>query len=267
MTITRNALRNVTVGALVTVWGVTRHRGKRDGDDLVVRGATVSVIDDIAELPGFGDAMESVGWVVADDEGLRFPHFFEEYNVEPNDDHKEKNAERQRRHREKNNALRNVTVTSQSNDRIEKRREEITGTGPTRRFAAQESTASIGNREALSKLRIEPLPRGTITNGQALASLPDDITNRPALAEWWRRHLSSDKPLTGDTALDLLQVLCAATETTRKGRKIENKAAWLAARLADGEWLNCSTAAAECYRWLREQIELGRIKIMEGVTA
>ena len=33
MSVTRNVIRNVTVGALVAVWGVLRHRGKRNGDD------------------------------------------------------------------------------------------------------------------------------------------------------------------------------------------------------------------------------------------
>jgi hypothetical protein len=124
MSVTRNVMRNVTVGALVTLWGVTRHRGKRIDDDLLVRSASISVVDDIADLPGFGEAMESVGWVIQTDEGIVFPHFFEEFNVEPGMDQKQANAERQKRYREKRNALRNVTVTSQSNAREEKNRGE-----------------------------------------------------------------------------------------------------------------------------------------------
>ena len=126
MTVTRNVTRNVTVGALVTVWGVTRHRGKRNGDDLFIAGATSSIVDDIADLPGFGAAMIAVGWAIETDDGLVFPHFFEEFNVEPTEERKANNAERQRRYREKRNALRDVTVTSQSNAREEKRREENT---------------------------------------------------------------------------------------------------------------------------------------------
>jgi hypothetical protein len=84
-------------------------------------------------MPGFGDAMESVGWVVENDQGLIFPRFFDEYNVEPDGKNKSKNAERQARYREKkrlgielksnvtSNVTRNVTVTP----REEKRREEI----------------------------------------------------------------------------------------------------------------------------------------------
>lgn len=124
MTVTRNVMRNVTVGALVTVWGVTRHRGKRIGYDLLIRGATVSVVDDIADLPGFGEAMQSVGWAVETQEGVVFPEFFAEYNADPSEDSREKNAERQRRYRERRNGERNVMRNVTSNAREEKNREE-----------------------------------------------------------------------------------------------------------------------------------------------
>lgn len=127
MTVTRNVTRNVTVGALVTLWGVTRHRGKRYEDDLVLRKIDADVIDDIVDIPGFGEAMLAVGWAEVRGGDLVFPRFFEEFNTEPSEDTKQKAAERQRRFREKRNALRNVTVTSRSNteeSRVEKSRVE-----------------------------------------------------------------------------------------------------------------------------------------------
>lgn len=136
MTITRNVMRNVTVGALVTVWGVTRLRGKRNGDDLVLRHATLSVIDDMADLPGFGEAMASVEWAIETAEGVVFPNFFESYNVDPEGPAASKAAERQRRYRERlkgesdvtrdvtRDASDDVTVTSRNASREEKRREE-----------------------------------------------------------------------------------------------------------------------------------------------
>lgn len=105
MTVTRNVTRNVTVGALVAVWGVARQSGRRERDDLVIRGATVSIVDDICEIPGFGDAMESVGWVRQSTEGVVFPNFFAEMNVDP----VSKNAERQRRYRDRKGASASVT--------------------------------------------------------------------------------------------------------------------------------------------------------------
>ena len=128
MTVTRNVMRNVTVGALVSVWGVMRTRGKPEELDLVCRGVTLSVLDDIADLPGFGSALASVGWVEEREEGIVFPRFFEEHNVDPVASSKKKAADRQARYRERQKAkddvigdvTRDVTVTH----REEKRREE-----------------------------------------------------------------------------------------------------------------------------------------------
>ena len=128
MTVTRNVTRNACVGALLSVWGVMRHRGVRVGDDLQCHGITLAVVDDIADLPGFGRAMKHVGWIESTDSGLVFPRFFADYNVEPDEKNKSKNAERQARYREKlkgnsnvtSNVTRNVTVTP----REEKSREE-----------------------------------------------------------------------------------------------------------------------------------------------
>lgn len=132
MTVTRNVMRNAVVGTLVTVWGVMRQRGKRNDADLICRYCGISVIDDVAEMPGLGEAMRSVDWVIEEDEGIVFPNFFETYNVDPGMDQKAKNAERQRkyreRQREKNNVTRDVTVTSQSD--TEKRREEKSNNTP-----------------------------------------------------------------------------------------------------------------------------------------
>lgn len=120
--VTRNVTRNAIVGALVTVWGVARQRGKAVGVDLVIANANEKVVDDIADLPGLGSSMLKSGWLIVDGNDLVFPRFFEDYNSPTSEN---KNAERQRRYREKRNVTRNVvsnvTVTG---NREEKRREE-----------------------------------------------------------------------------------------------------------------------------------------------
>lgn len=132
MTVTRNVMRNVTVGALVSVWGVMRQRGKRRDDDMVCDGVTIAVLDDISDLPGFGAAMAAAGWVLETEAGIEFPRFFSDYNVDPDEKAKAANAKRQQRFRERqkdaeasscdatNNVTHNVTVTH----REEKSREE-----------------------------------------------------------------------------------------------------------------------------------------------
>lgn len=128
MSVTRNVIRCATVGATLAVWGVMRHRGKRNGDDLVCNGVTLAVLDDIADLPGFGDAMEACGWAVQTDEGICFPRFFSEYNVEIDTKGKSSAAERQARYRQnkkaKSDGGSDVTRDVTRDGREEKRREE-----------------------------------------------------------------------------------------------------------------------------------------------
>lgn len=134
MTVTRNVTRCACVGALLSVWGVLRHRGKREDDDLVCLGVTLAVIDDISDIPGFGDVMQRVGWADQREDGITLPRFFSEYNADPQDAQKSKAAERQARYRQKSVAQQGVTrdVTSDVTrdvtvtDRIEKNREENT---------------------------------------------------------------------------------------------------------------------------------------------
>ncbi len=159
MSVTRNVTRNAVVGALVAVWGVMRQRGKRRDDDLVCIGVTPHVLDDIADLPGFGSAMESAGWVIESPEGIEFPNFFEENNVDPSERKSASAAERQRRYRERqksrisdddSDVTRDVTVTP----REEKRREEIT-TGEGKPSPAQRTKADTD----LSAWHDKPTPQ------------------------------------------------------------------------------------------------------------
>jgi hypothetical protein len=132
MTVTRNVMRNVTVGALVSVWGVMRQTGKRRDDDLICSGVTAAVLDDIADLPGFGAAMATAGWVIETPEGIEFPRFFEDHNVDPEAKALAANADRQRRFRERQKAKRDAEITPTSDvtsdvtvtHREEKSREE-----------------------------------------------------------------------------------------------------------------------------------------------
>ena len=108
----RHVMRHATVGALVTVWGVTRHIGKRDGDDLVLSGVTLDTIDELADMPGIGEAMCSVDWAIADNSGaVIFPKFFADNNVDPAEKLRESSRQRSKRYRDKRK-----TVTSPSRD-------------------------------------------------------------------------------------------------------------------------------------------------------
>ena len=124
--VTRNVMRNAVVGALVSVWGIARVQGKRVDDDLLMESVTPAVLDDIADLPGIGDALLESRWVQESPDGLIFPRFFELYN-EDYGDQKKKNRERQARYRAKKAKGRNVTVTSPVTSRNAPREEESRG--------------------------------------------------------------------------------------------------------------------------------------------
>jgi hypothetical protein len=118
--LSRNALRHVTVTALLCVWSSANEHAA----DGILSCCDLEDLDEISGVPGFGDAMASVGWAIADDEGkcVSLPNF-NEHNTPAKD---RTGAERQRRYRENRNGdvtpLRNaVTVTQR---REEKRREE-----------------------------------------------------------------------------------------------------------------------------------------------
>lgn len=130
--VTRNVMRNVTVSALLTVWGAANEHTV----DGVFRNADLSDIDDMVGIPGFGEAMVSVGWAIFDDEEftVTLPNF-NEYNTSGKERgaSSKTNAERQReyRKRKKQDENRNEIVTTNNvtsdvtrNHREEKRRED-----------------------------------------------------------------------------------------------------------------------------------------------
>jgi hypothetical protein len=118
--LSRNALRHVTVTALLCVWSSANEHSV----DGLLSCCDLEDLDEISGVPGFGDAMHSVGWAIPDQAGkcVSLPNF-SEHNTPAKD---RTGAERQRRYRENRNGdvtpLRNaVTVTQR---REEKRREE-----------------------------------------------------------------------------------------------------------------------------------------------
>ncbi len=129
----RNVMRNAAVGALVSVWGVMRHRGLRRDDDLFVPGIGKGVVDDIADMDGFSDAMADAQWLLEEENGLVFPRFFADHNVDPG----AKNRERQRRFRDKkrnapSNGDGNVTVTLRNGQsKRESKRRDISANADT----------------------------------------------------------------------------------------------------------------------------------------
>ncbi len=130
--VTRNVMRHVTVSSLLVIWGAANEH-TRDGE---FANADLSDIDDMVGIPGFGAAMESVGWLLYDAEqnSITLPNF-SEYNTSGSERSAgaKTAAQRQKDYRERKKAQEeesrrdescDVTRDVTRNRREEKRREE-----------------------------------------------------------------------------------------------------------------------------------------------
>lgn len=126
--VTRNVMRHVTVSSLLVVWGAANEHTK----DGVFTNADLSDIDDMVGIPGFGKAMQAVGWADFDEESfsVTLPNFTE-YNTSgaSRSANAKSGAERQREYRQRKKATDidasgDVTGDVTRDRREEKRREE-----------------------------------------------------------------------------------------------------------------------------------------------
>jgi hypothetical protein len=117
--------RYVTVCALLRFWGYANEHAR----DEFISTLRISDLDEIVQVPGFGAALEAIGWVEYDKErrGVSLPNF-NEYNTSGNERSASAKtaAQRQKEYRDRNKSLQNSDVTRDvtSNRREEKNREE-----------------------------------------------------------------------------------------------------------------------------------------------
>jgi hypothetical protein len=105
--LSRQSMRLLVVGGLHAVWAAVNEHTS----DGVMTNSYPEDLDDIAGIQGFGQAMQSAGWLEVDETAatLTFPNFGQ-WNTPAKDTTA---AERMRKHREKERVTRNtVTVTA-----------------------------------------------------------------------------------------------------------------------------------------------------------
>lgn len=131
--VTFENVTRVTVCGLMEVWGAINAVIK--SSEAVPFMALID-LDDIAGIPGFGEAMRAVGWVEeAGDNGLIFPNFLE-FNTPDSERKKPKSdAERAREYRERKKLKEAQEAASRTSRNVtenhgEKRREEKRKTSP-----------------------------------------------------------------------------------------------------------------------------------------
>lgn len=189
--VTRSVTVSVTVCALMQVWGVANDLGRADGDDLLLTHSTLWTLDEIAGVPGFGQAMASVGWATEEDEiGVRFCNFLL-YNI-PSEDRKRHQANaRQKAKRERDKSVTgSVTNPQNSHARSEQSRAEKSIKTPEQRKAG-----------VFSKLTAEHL------------------ADPGRMLEWFSYAAGLPNPVVSDSESSRMNVLCAAERALEFGTK------------------------------------------------
>jgi len=212
--------RYVTVCALLRFWGYANEHSREE----FVSFMTIEGVDEIVQVPSFGRALQSVGWIEISKTpaGICLPNFSEFNAVADERQSGSKAAERQRRYRERQKASQSdgfcdvtrddssdatgdVTVTSRNAPREEKRREEkkdLTPSVPSEKISLGEDGKWAGIPEKLSSSWSEAYPAVNVPAelAKAAAWIIANPKNRKSnyarfLTNWLGRAQDNAKPV------------------------------------------------------------------------
>lgn len=192
----------VTVGSLLSVWASVNECAGADG---FVRGITLFEVDEMAGVPGFGDAMAAIGWVEETPEGLVFPNFSEHNTTGKERSSSAKTgAQRTKEWRERNKAVtrhRDVTETSHGDRREEKRREESKEQHNTQRAEGNRSV----NPDAPTEMTLDWVPDPDLLKNYALRmAMPVDLFTHEAIGAFVCHYAASGRVETQAAWVSLL---------------------------------------------------------------
>jgi hypothetical protein len=140
--VTRSVTVCVTVTALLQVWGVGREQGRQAEDDLIIDRIGLDVLDEMAAVPGFGEAMAHVGWAVGlPGGGVTFPKFFVQ-NMPTAELRRRRAADRKQRQRDKQRDKQRDMSRSPPRDSHADSHAECPGKGKERTEEAKEGEAA-----------------------------------------------------------------------------------------------------------------------------
>ncbi|WP_343735314.1 hypothetical protein [Acidovorax sp.] len=221
--------RYVTVCALLRFWGYANEHAR----DEFIATLRVSDVDEIVQVPGFGEALASVGWALFDDErrGLHLPGF-NEFNTSGHERSAsaKSNAERQRDYRARLKTQDSNAPSCNESDVTRNRREEK-------------------RREEKKEDKEDTAPRKRVTPPK-----PDDIDQQV-----WDDWLSLRKAKRAPVSLTVLED--ARRESSKAGMSLENFLRIWCRRGSQGleaAWLKPderSTGETAYQRSMRERVE------------
>lgn len=215
--VTFENVTRVTVCGLLEVWGAVNAVIKSSE---AVDFMTIMDLDDIAGIPGFGVAMEAVGWVSEDDDnGLIFNNF-SEFNTPDSERKKPKSdAQRAKEYRERKKLEAQEKSASRTSQNVTGRREE------KRRSNTSSSTGD--DREKFS-MTADWQPSDGLKARMAMAGIPAGDLTQESLGEFKSYWLTrSDQKTHSQWEHKLIQALQSRRRNTHaasssdggKGRK------------------------------------------------
>lgn len=207
----------VTVCALLDVWAALNNSITTD---CRMPYMALQDIDDIAEVPGIGAAMASVGWVVQKPlHGLVFPNFIEHNTPAKSRENTQTNAQRQKAYRgrkkaesDKEKALRYVTTDKNREEKSNKEERESASAKAQASFAEQAQTivSAYPRREKIADAlqivhghlqagdEFECMLAGTKAAAAVIRNLPSASANRyvPGALSFFQSKRWADDPET-----------------------------------------------------------------------
>jgi hypothetical protein len=190
--VTTRVTVSIVITGLLQIWGLVRQQGHAAERDILVDHLSVDTLSRVSGVPGFGPAMESVGWVeVVGRSTLRFPRSLD-HMTSPEERKRQLATDRKRRQRERDRQ-RDTERDGHADvtPRVEQRRvEEIVEKREARALSSRRgSRFSIEECEAYA--RSEP----GITNPAAYArKIFESGTDDHRIEQWQANNASGGEP-------------------------------------------------------------------------
>lgn len=181
----------VTVGALTPLWAQVNECA---GTDFILPDASLFEVDEMAGVPGFGRALEGVGWlrVLPDSGGVEFPNFTEHNTVgKERSTGAKTQAERAREYRERAKQKALAGVTNSVTEKRDASRDTVT---------TEKSREEKKRNTSTSAAKLPPCPAEAIVAKyhEVLPELPKvrvmDAKRQKGMRELWAWVFTSTKP-------------------------------------------------------------------------
>ena len=193
--VTRDVTRDITIASLLRVWCACNEHTS----DGVWQGIDIDDLDQIAGVPGFGVAMESVGWAVPDHEysTITFPNFLE-YNAPAKNGGRSSAAERQKRYRErkKQEEIESRNSDGKRDSNSDATRDVTSVTREEKRREEKKTSSSTGDGREKFSMVADWQPAEGFNARMTMAGIPAGDFSQEVLGEFKSYRMTTDEQFT-----------------------------------------------------------------------